>query len=158
MQKSEIMGLVTIVAIFSILATVNANIYAQEINVGTDGDDKIKSGDGDDGNIGLSGDDKISSGDGDDFNVGDSNNPFPNGYIDNGDDVIKSGKGNDINLGDSQLNQPGGDDKINGGQGDDIMRGMDGADKFQCGSGNDQVFDFDESEGDKATGNCENVG
>ena len=31
------------------------------------------------------------------------------------------------------------------------------ADKFQCGSGDDDVTDFDESEGDKATGNCEGV-
>ena len=61
-----------------------------------------------------------------------------------------SDKGNDINVGDK------GNDKINAGQSDDVLDGGD-ADKFQCGSGDDDVTDFDESEGDKATGNCEGV-
>ena len=50
-----------------------------------------------------------------------------------------------------------GDDKINAGQGDDTLTGNGGADKFQCGKGEDTVTDFNEAEGDKATGNCENI-
>jgi hypothetical protein len=36
------------------------------------------------------------------------------------------------------------------------MEGGTSADKFQCGSGDDTVIGFDETDGDKATGNCEN--
>ena len=81
------------------------------------------------------------------FNFGD--NVFGE-TLDGGDDKIKSDKGNDINVGDK------GNDKINAGQGDDVLDGGDAV-KFQCGSGDDDVTDFDESEGDKATGNCEGV-
>lgn len=41
-------------------------------------------------------------------------------------------------------------------KGDDFNAGWDGADKINCGSGEDTVFEFNEAEGDKATGNCEN--
>jgi hypothetical protein len=37
------------------------------------------------------------------------------------------------------------------------MTGGGGADMFQCGSGSDTITDFDESEGDKASGNCGGV-
>ena len=50
----------------------------------------------------------------------------------------------------------GGNDKINAGQGDDVLIGGTGADKFQCGKGTDST-DFNKAEGDKATGNCEDV-
>ena len=95
---------------------------------------------------------QIDSGDGDDFNTGD--NAFSDG--DGGDDTIDSGDGNDQNVGDNVDGSGDGDDKINAGQGDDISSGGDGSDKFQCGSGIDTT-DFDEAEGDKATGNCEDV-
>jgi Ca2+-binding RTX toxin-like protein len=68
MRKSIIMRLLTLVTIFSILATTNANTYAQEFNTGTPGDDDISSGDGNDFNVGQGGDDTIDSGDGDDTN------------------------------------------------------------------------------------------
>jgi len=75
---------------------------------------------------------------------------------DGGDDIIKSGKGDDLNLGDSQFGTLiGGNDKINAGQGDDSIIGGSGADKFQCGQGIDTITDFNEAEGDKASGNCE---
>lgn len=35
--------------------------------------------------------------------------------------------------------------------------GGSGADKFKCGSGDDVVTDFNEAEGDKATGGCEAI-
>jgi Ca2+-binding RTX toxin-like protein len=78
---------------------------------------------------------------------------------------IKSGKGDDLNFDDKgdrnfaacETDGNGVDDKINAGQGNDQMTGGGGADKFQCGSGSDTITDFDESEGDKASGNCEGV-
>lgn len=74
-----------------------------------------------------------------------------------GDDKINSGKGDDVNFGDSEHGTGSGNDKKNAGQGDDQLTGNGGADKFQCGKGQDTVTDFNEAEGDKATGNCENV-
>ena len=80
--------------------------------------------------------------------------------------MIKSGKGNDQNCGDNTLiglglicetGVDGGDDKINAGQGDDELTGSGGADKFKCGSGGDFVTDFDETEGDRPSGNCEGI-
>ena len=32
-----------------------------------------------------------------------------------------------------------------------------GADKFQCDSGDDTVYDYNPEEGDKITGDCENI-
>ena len=76
-----------------------------------------------------------------------------------GDDKINSGKGDDVNFGDTDpaFGTGSGDDKINAGQGDDTLTGNGGADKFQCGKGEDTVTDFNPDEGDKATGNCENI-
>ena len=37
-----------------------------------------------------------------------------------------------------------------------LLIGGTGADKFQCGKGTDST-DFNKAEGDKATGNCEDV-
>ena len=120
MQKSVIMGLLTLVTISSILATTNT--YAQdEVNIGTPGDDDISSEDGVDFNDGGDGDDTISSDGGDDTNVGGG-----------GDDTIDSGDGDhtndqefenidDQNVGDNFFTGPGdgGDDTINSGDGDD---------------------------------------
>jgi Ca2+-binding RTX toxin-like protein len=99
---------------------------------------------------------KIKNGEGDDTNIGDASGDFVGG---SGDDKINSGKGNDINFGDTvgEFSEGSGDDKINAGQGDDQLTGNGGADKFQCGSGEDTVTDFNPDEGDKATGNCENI-
>jgi Ca2+-binding RTX toxin-like protein len=80
------------------------------------------------------------------------------GIGNSGDDKIKSGKGNDVNYGDNQFGfSAGGNDKINAGQGDDILTGGGGADKFKCGKGSDTITDFNADEGDKKTGNCENI-
>jgi hypothetical protein len=48
-------------------------------------------------------------------------------------------------------------DKIKAGKSDDTLTGNGGADKFKCGSGNDEVTDYNPDEGDKATDNYENV-
>ena len=50
-----------------------------------------------------------------------------------------------------------GDDSIKSGKGDDVVLGLEGEDKFNCGKGEDTVFAFNATEGDKASGNCENL-
>jgi Ca2+-binding RTX toxin-like protein len=121
-----ITGILAITMVTSI--PVTSLVFAEDIE-GTDGHDILS---------GTPDDDKIDSGDGGDEAFGES-----------GDDKIKTGKGDDNNFGGQ------GDDKLNAGQGNDFLEGRSGADKFQCGSGYDTVYNFDETEGDKATGNCE---
>jgi hypothetical protein len=62
--------------------------------------------------------------------------------------ILPVGKGNDENYGDTYEGV---------GMGDDLLTGNGRADKFQCGSGTDEVTDFNQEGGDKATGNCENI-
>jgi Ca2+-binding RTX toxin-like protein len=113
---------------------------------------KIEGDEGPNTLVGTPGNDKIDSKGGNDRNRGDT--AFGDG---SGDDKINSGKGDDVNFGDTTEGTGSGDDKINAGQGDDELTGNGGADKFQCGGGEDTVTDFNPEEGDKATGNCENI-
>jgi Ca2+-binding RTX toxin-like protein len=43
-----------------------------------------------------------------------------------------------------------------GGYGDDLLTGGEGAQRFVCGGGEDTITDYDESEGDTKTEDCEN--
>jgi Ca2+-binding RTX toxin-like protein len=43
-----------------------------------------------------------------------------------------------------------------GGEGDDILTGGEGAQRFVCGGGEDTILDYDGSEGDTKTEDCEN--
>ncbi len=43
-----------------------------------------------------------------------------------------------------------------GGDGDDLLTGGEGAQRFVCGGGEDTIADYDESEGDTKTEDCEN--
>jgi Ca2+-binding RTX toxin-like protein len=43
-----------------------------------------------------------------------------------------------------------------GGDGDDLLTGGKGAQRFVCGGGEDTITDYDESEGDTKTEDCEN--
>ena len=68
-----------------------------------------------------------------------------------GDDILNGGSGDDIIYGGK------GNDKLFGNGGDDILIGGPGADHFDCGPGNDTIRDFNPSEGDTKTNDCENV-
>ena len=93
------------------------------------GDDQLKGRDGDDIIQGGGGSDKIYGQDGDDFLLG--------GF---GDDLIVGGNGNDNLL---------------GGPDDDTLIGGPGKDYFNCGEGQDVIVDFDTSDGDTRTQDCE---
>ena len=43
-----------------------------------------------------------------------------------------------------------------GGEGNDVLTGGQGASRFVCGGGEDTITDYDESEGDSKTEDCEN--
>jgi Ca2+-binding RTX toxin-like protein len=45
---------------------------------------------------------------------------------------------------------------IIGGDGDDLLTGGEGANRFVCGGGEDTITDYDETEGDTKTTDCEN--
>lgn len=51
-----------------------------------------------------------------------------------------------------------GDDTISGGADNDVLYGSVGADSFKCGTGNDRIIDFNPSEGDTKSNDCENIG
>ena len=48
-----------------------------------------------------------------------------------------------------------GKDLLSGGNGNDELTGGNGADKFDCGAGNDKITDFNPTEGDIKSTNCE---
>jgi plastocyanin len=68
-----------------------------------------------------------------------------------GNDILSGGSGDDIIYGGK------GNDKLFGNAGNDILIGGPGADHFDCGPGNDTIKDFNPSEGDTKTNDCENV-
>jgi len=43
-----------------------------------------------------------------------------------------------------------------GGEGDDVLTGGKGTNRFICGGGEDTITDFNETEGDTKTADCEN--
>ena len=69
----------------------------------------------------------------------------------NGDDLIQGGTGNDKIFGGN------GNDILFGGLGDDILTGGKGADVFYCGVGRDTITDFNSTEGDMRSSDCEMV-
>ena len=78
-----------------------------------------------------------------------------------GDDCLVGGKGNDRIAGlagNDKLNGGDGKDLLVGGDGNDELTGGKGSDSFNCGAGNDKITDFNPSEGDKKTADCEQSG
>lgn len=75
-----------------------------------------------------------------------------------GDDTISGGNGDDYlqgNEGDDNLSGINGDDTLIGGEGDDTLNGGNGADNFSCGGGTDTITDFNTTQGDIKSDNCE---
>jgi len=100
-----------------------SNWWNINFEVGTNGDDIITTGDGNDIIISAGGDDVIVSGDGDDLI-----------FAGSGDDTIDAGDGNDIVFAGS------GDDTIFGGNGHDLLYGQRGDDIIYGGTGNDFIY------------------
>ena len=116
-------------------------IYGTPTNdyiVGTSHDDKINSDFGDDQLKGRDGDDIIQGGGGSDKIYGQDGNDFLLGGF--GDDLIVGGNG---------------DDNLLGGSDDDTLIGGPGKDYFNCGDGQDVIVDFNPSQGDTRTQDCE---
>ena len=115
--------------------------------IGTFLNDRIFGRGGDDTLNGAYGSDTIEANDGDDTVQGAEL-----------DDQIYGGKGNDVlsgGLGNDYISAGDGTDELYGAEGDDTLRGGDGADYFSCGTGFDVVLDYDKSEGDVYTMDCE---
>jgi Ca2+-binding RTX toxin-like protein len=94
--------------------------------------------------FGLGGNDRISAGDG-------ANDELFGGE---GNDILNGGKGADVLVSDN------GNDTLIGGSGNDLFNGDSefgsGADSFKCGTGdNDRIEDFNATEGDTKSNDCE---
>jgi Ca2+-binding RTX toxin-like protein len=87
---------------------------------------------------GENGDDRIQGGGGDDTISGG-----------NSDDYLQGDEGND------NLRGENGDDMLFGGSGDDVLSGENGSDDFSCGDGADTIVDFNPSQGDVKSDDCE---
>src|SRR5215203_4412192 len=75
-------------------------------------------------------------------------------------DDISGRDGNDVISGGFEpdyLSGGSGDDELYGGDDDDTLRGGSGKDYFDCGFGFDIILDFDASEGDTHSADCEVV-
>jgi N-acetylneuraminic acid mutarotase len=97
---------------------------------------------------GLSGDDTIRGEQGNDFLCGGPDDDKIFGS--DGNDKLFSFDGND------EINGGAGNDLLRGGAGNDKLIGEIGKDTFECGGGTDTIVDFNTSEGDTKTADCEN--
>ncbi len=115
--------------------------------IGTDLADRISGRNGNDVINGATGSDTIKGNDGDDtIQEADLSGQV---YGNDGNDVLSGGFEPDYLSGGS------GTDELYGGGEDDTLRGGSGADYFDCGPGFDVVLDFDASEGDTHSTDCE---
>jgi hypothetical protein len=141
---------------------------------GTPDNDRISGSGGNDTLVGLEGSDEIDGGrdmdtisgsEDNDYLIGGSQNDVIRG--DEGDDEaegndrddkMSGGPGNDSLFGGTgrdNINGEDGNDNLFGGAGNDILYGGKGKDYFNCGLGKDNIADFNETEGDGKSYNCE---
>jgi hypothetical protein len=118
---------------------INAGDGNDTIDAG-DGDNRIDAGKGDDTITAGSGDDRINAGKGDDvIDAGDGDNRINAGK---GDDTITAGSGDDrINAGkgDDVIDAGDGDNRIDAGKGDDTINAGSGDDRINAGKGDDVI-------------------
>ena len=122
-------------------------LAGNDIISGQSGNDNINGGEGDDYIIGGPGNDALTGTVGNDVIEGNAGNDNINGG--EGDDYIISGQGAD------NLKGVAGSDTLIGGPGNDTLIGGPGQDKFICGQGKDIVLDFNATEGDIRSNDCE---
>jgi Ca2+-binding RTX toxin-like protein len=137
--------------------TITGNNDGDEIR-GTDNDDTIIGTFLNDRIIGRGGDDTLNGAYGSDTIEGNDGDDTVQGaelddqiYGSKGNDVLSGGDGNDY------ISAGSGTNELYGGFGDDTLRGGSGADYFDCGIGFDVVLDYDKSQGDVYTMDCEVV-
>lgn len=99
--------------------------------LGSDGDDVVSGGAGDDTILGNTGRDRVTGGAGDDRASGGSDRDYLDGQ--DGDDRLRGGSGDDTVYG------LGGDDTLTGGSGKDYLEAGTGDDSIAAGSGDDTI-------------------
>jgi uncharacterized protein YukE len=109
--------------------------------IGSEGDDHINGGAGDDKIFGLDGDDEVDAGGGNDRVSGGADRDYLNSEA--GDDIVSGGLGDDTVYGldgNDQLSGGEGQDYLEGGKGDDTLAGGDGNDILSGGRDNDTIL------------------
>ena len=120
---------------------------ADDVILGTEGEDVINAGDGHDVICAQGGDDVINAGNGADTVFGGDGNDTINAgqgrdtvFAGAGNDFVSGGKGKDMlvgGAGNDELRGNEGTDVLNGGSGDDLLRGGQKADALSGGQGED---------------------
>ena len=126
---------------------VLVGLAGNDIIVGQAGNDNIDGSEGNDYLIGSPGNDSLAGGAGIDILEGNAGND--NIYGSEGNDYLIGGQGADT------LKGVAGNDTLIGGPGADILAGGLGQDKFICGPGKDTMLDFNATEEDSRTIDCE---
>ncbi len=109
--------------------------------IGRDGDDRLFGEEGDDIIRGNDGDDRVVGGDGNDILVGGDGSDRLLGQ--DGDDILRGNDGNDIlrgGNGEDTLVGGDGDDRLVGGNDNDVLRGGRGDDILKGNDGNDRLL------------------
>ncbi len=131
-----------------ISSNISVNCFdRQPLYFGTDNNDNLSGNNAKNVMFGLLGDDTIRGGKGSDFLCGDR-----------GNDILYGGPGNDQLFGydgADTIYGGSGEDRVKGGGGPDTLHGNTGKDSFDCGSGSDTIIDYDPSQGDTKTTDCE---
>ena len=136
----------------------NTTVFEFPDLVGTEGDDIIYGKFGLDRLYGLEGNDFLNGGENDDeLFGGDEDDTL---YGSSGDDFLFGGNGKDVivgNFGNDYISGDNGADELYGDNGNDILKGGPGPDYFDCGLDRDTVLDYQQTEGDILSQNCESV-